>query len=38
MWPKQIRARAEHLTLLVILSIMASYAGAFALGVTRFVI
>ena len=37
MWPKEIRTRAEHLTLLVILSIMASYAGAFAFGVTRFV-
>lgn len=37
MWPKEIRTRAEYLTLLVILSTMASYTGAFALGVTRFV-
>lgn len=38
MWPKQIRARAEQLTLLIILSVFSSYLAAFSLSVTRFVV
>lgn len=37
MWPKQIRARAERLTLIIVMSAFSSYLAAFALGVTRFV-
>lgn len=37
MWPKEIRTRAEHLTLLVVLSALVSYLSVFTLGVTRFV-
>lgn len=37
MWPKNIRTRAESLTLLVILSVFTTYFSAFALSVTRFV-
>lgn len=37
MWPKQIRVRAEQLTLLLILSVFSCYLAAFSLGVTRFV-
>jgi hypothetical protein len=37
MWPHQIRARAERLTLIIVLSTFAGYLSAFALSVTRFV-
>ncbi len=37
MWPYRIRARAERTTLLIVLSVLASYVSVFALGALRFV-
>lgn len=37
MWPYRIRARAERTTLLIVLSIIASYATVLALSAIRFV-
>jgi hypothetical protein len=37
MWPYRIRARAERMTLLIVLSVLSSYASAFALATARFV-
>lgn len=37
MWPIQIRARAERLTLIVVLSTFAGYVSAFVLTAARFV-
>ena len=37
MWPQKIRARAEQLTLIIILSVFSGYLSVFTLGVTRFV-
>lgn len=38
MLPYRIRTRAERTMLLVVLSIITSYTGALALGVTRFMV